>query len=146
MQWNDEKNSGFSTARQEQLYLPIDPDPDRPTVEKQMKNEKSLWNRVRQLVELRKNTPGLGADAEFIPLNPDGCEYPFVYQRGGETDDNRYLIVLNPSGNAVETTIPMQAETASILHTATHPADIKLADDQAQIKAPPLTASVHTLD
>jgi maltose alpha-D-glucosyltransferase/alpha-amylase len=146
MQWNNDQNSGFSTADAEQLYLPIDPDPQRPTVEKQTQEEKSLWNRVRQLAELRKNTPGLGADAEFIPLNPDGCEYPLVYQRGGDTDDNRYLIVLNPAGRVAETTIPLRTETVSLLHTATHPAEIKLADGRAQIKAPPLAASVHTLD
>ncbi len=146
MQWNDKKNSGFSTADAKQLYLPIDPDPNRPTVEKQVQNDNSLWNRVHKLVELRKNTPGLGADAEFIPLNPDGCEYPLVYQRGGDADDNRYLVVLNPSGRAEETTIPLRAETASLLHTATQPADVKLADGRAHIEAPPLATSIHNLE
>ena len=32
MQWDDTANAGFSTAPPEALYLPIDPDPDRPTV------------------------------------------------------------------------------------------------------------------
>ena len=32
MQWDDSPNAGFSTADPADLYLPVDPEPDRPTV------------------------------------------------------------------------------------------------------------------
>jgi hypothetical protein len=32
MQWDDGPNAGFSTADPSRSYLPIDPDPTRPTV------------------------------------------------------------------------------------------------------------------
>lgn len=41
MQWNAETNSGFSAAPAEKLYLPIDPQPNRPTVCAQGAQEKN---------------------------------------------------------------------------------------------------------
>ena len=39
MQWKTGKNSGFSSANKEDLYLPIDESEDAPTVEKQLKDQ-----------------------------------------------------------------------------------------------------------
>jgi maltose alpha-D-glucosyltransferase/alpha-amylase len=47
MQWDDTANAGFSTAAPEQLYLPVDSRPDRPTVAHQTADAHSLLNTVR---------------------------------------------------------------------------------------------------
>src|SRR5690606_1816976 len=54
MQWDDTPNAGFSTAESERLYLPIDPDPDRPTVAAQDGVEGSTLTLVRDLLALRR--------------------------------------------------------------------------------------------
>lgn len=36
MQWDGSLNAGFSRAKPEDLYIPIDPEPSRPTAENQM--------------------------------------------------------------------------------------------------------------
>ena len=54
MQWNSDVNAGFSACAKDQLYVPIDPSPDRPTVDEQMKDENSLWNEIKRLIEVRQ--------------------------------------------------------------------------------------------
>ncbi|HEU5160005.1 MAG TPA: alpha-amylase family glycosyl hydrolase [Streptosporangiaceae bacterium] len=88
MQWDGTANAGFSAAPADRLYLPIDPDPDRPTVAAQRADEDSLLNQVRRLIALRKAEPALGA-AGAIEVWHAG--YPFVYVRGGS-----HLVVINP--------------------------------------------------
>ncbi|MFI6324779.1 alpha-amylase family glycosyl hydrolase [Nonomuraea sp. NPDC050556] len=87
MQWDDSPNAGFSTAPPETLYLPIDPESDRPTVSAAKADEQSLLHQVRRLIELRKQTPDLSPDAPVRVLHQD---YPFVYSRGVS-----HLVVIN---------------------------------------------------
>lgn len=94
MQWDDTENAGFSTAPADHLYLPVDPDPDRPTVAAQHADESSLLHLVRRLVHLRTTTPELGYRGSVEVLH---AGYPFVYVRGG-----RYLVVVNPQRNEAE--------------------------------------------
>jgi maltose alpha-D-glucosyltransferase/alpha-amylase len=89
MQWDDSPNAGFSAAPADRLYLPIDPDRNRPTVAAQRDDEGSLLNQVRRLIALRAAHPPLGSGGEVGVLNTG---YPFVYTRGGGT----HLIVVNP--------------------------------------------------
>jgi len=88
MQWDDGPNAGFSTADPARLYLPIDPDPDRPTVASQEHDPGSTLNLVRRLVALRRSVPALGGRASTQVLHPG---YPFTYVRGGT-----HLVVVNP--------------------------------------------------
>ncbi|WP_433304543.1 alpha-amylase family glycosyl hydrolase [Actinoplanes sp. CA-030573] len=87
MQWDDGPNAGFSSGRAEDLYLPIDPDPHRPTVASDMADDASLLHQVRNLITLRRHQSALGAHAPVHVLHRD---YPFVYTRG--TD---HLVVIN---------------------------------------------------
>jgi glycosidase len=91
MQWDSGPNAGFSTAPAARLYLPIDPDQDRPTVAGQRADRGSLLHTVRDLIALRREHPELGP-AGGLEVLTDG--YPLVYLRGG-----RFLIVVNPSDN-----------------------------------------------
>ncbi|WP_127506020.1 alpha-amylase family glycosyl hydrolase [Actinoplanes solisilvae] len=88
MQWDDGPNAGFSTADPARLYLPIDPDPARPTVAAQQDDPASTLNLVRELIALRQATPALGTRA---PTRVVSESYPFAYVRG-----DSHLVVVNP--------------------------------------------------
>jgi maltose alpha-D-glucosyltransferase/alpha-amylase len=91
MQWDDGPNAGFSAAPAEQLYLPIDPAEDRPTVAGQLADPHSTLHLVRDLLALRRATPVLGTRAGTEVLSTG---YPFAYVRGGT-----HLVVVNPRGS-----------------------------------------------
>ncbi|ONK14836.1 alpha-amylase family glycosyl hydrolase [Streptomyces sp. MP131-18] len=88
MQWDDSPGAGFSTAPADRLYLPVDPDPGRPTVAGQRADPDSLLHLVRRLIALRKSVPELGSRS---PVNVLHTGYPLVYTRG-----DCYLIAVNP--------------------------------------------------
>lgn len=106
MQWDATKNNGFSTAEASELYLPMDDDPERPTVESQEADTRSLLNFVRTLLALRKAHPALGADGEFTILNEDDGAYPLAHLR--ELDGQRCLVVTNPSASEQTIELPIQ--------------------------------------
>ena len=103
MQWNSGKNLGFSEAEADQLYLPVDPADDAPTVEAQEKDPASLLATVKELLALRHKEEDLQADAEFEPIVTDAGK-PFVYRRGS------LLLAVNPNGSAAECTLPRSGE------------------------------------
>jgi maltose alpha-D-glucosyltransferase / alpha-amylase len=98
MQWDGSPNAGFSTAAAADLYLPIDPDPDRPSVAAQEVREDSLLRQVRRLIALRKQIPALGTGGTVEVLS-DG--YPFAYVRGGT-----HLVVVNPRDTTASLEVP----------------------------------------
>jgi glycosidase len=100
MQWTAGPNLGFSDAAPEKLYLPLDPASDAPSVAAQEKSPDSLLNRVRRLIQLRKNEKALTAYAEFVPVYAKPDTYPFVYARASGSD--AVLVVLNPADRATE--------------------------------------------
>lgn len=108
MQWDESKNAGFSTADANKLYLPLDPDPKRPTVAAQDKDPSSFLNFARKLVKIRTENPGLGADGSFTFLNPKGTDYPLIYER--ELDNKCYLIAINPSAQDQVTEIDYKSK------------------------------------
>lgn len=89
MQWDDGPGAGFSTAPEDRFYLPLDPDPGRPSVAAQRTDEGSLLHLVRRLVRLRTTTPALGARSPVEVLHEG---HPFVYLRG-----EQFLVVVNPA-------------------------------------------------
>lgn len=99
MQWDPGDNAGFSTAPADKLYLPIDPDPNRPDVASQRTDPGSLLNTVRRLIELRRTAPALRTGGEVEVLH---AGYPFVYVRGGT-----HLVVVNPAGERRAVTAPV---------------------------------------
>ena len=105
MQWNEKINAGFSSAKPEKLYLPLDPDADRPTVAAQDENPDSVLNHVRKLLELRKSIPELRNDGKVKVLS-DENSYPLIYQRGGK-GRNEYLIAINPSKKPAKTSLKL---------------------------------------
>ena len=101
MQWTSGPNLGFSAADAKDLYLPVDPAPDAPTVEAQEKDPASLLNTVRALLSLRNTHEDLQADA---PLRILCCEpgRPFIYRRGD------MVLALNVTGTSLRAAVPGQ--------------------------------------
>jgi maltose alpha-D-glucosyltransferase/alpha-amylase len=92
MQWDSGPNAGFSAGPAASLYLPVDPDPQRPTVAGQRDDPNSLLRFVRDLIALRRAHPALGPGGSLEILH-DG--YPFAYVRGGQ-----FLVIVNPCDRA----------------------------------------------
>jgi maltose alpha-D-glucosyltransferase/alpha-amylase len=115
MQWDSGVNSGFSTAKPEQLYLPVDSDDNAPNVEAQEKDPQSLLNTVKALLRLRRNNEDLSSKPNFEVLYPESDVAngsvnfrpsvsggrSFFYKRGV------FIIGVNPSANAVQ--VPISA-------------------------------------
>ena len=113
MQWDSSQNAGFSTAPRENLYLPLDPDPERPTVALQEKAPDSLLNFVRKLLELRRNIPALGSEGNFTVLTDKSCKYPLIYMR--ELNNGRYMVAVNPSKKQVSANIKLSCKSFNSL-------------------------------
>jgi len=103
MQWDGRRNAGFSSAPARDLYLPIDPQARRPTVQAQENQPRSLLNHVRRLIALRKGSPALGAKGKMSPLFAEPGAYPFVYLRRWRRE--RFLVALNPPKRPVRVSI-----------------------------------------
>ena len=71
MQWNGDRNAGFSKADPQRLYFPINADPvygyQSVNVEAQQRSPMSLLNFTKRLVEVRKRYPVMGRGSmEFL--------------------------------------------------------------------------------
>jgi maltose alpha-D-glucosyltransferase/alpha-amylase len=103
MQWDGSRNAGFSGAPARELYLPIDPQARRPTVQSQARDPRSLLSHVRRLIALRRRSPALGAKGKMTPVFAEPGRYPFVYLR--ERRGERFLVALNPPRRPVAVTV-----------------------------------------
>jgi maltose alpha-D-glucosyltransferase/alpha-amylase len=117
MQWSAATNAGFSEAPAGDLYLPIDPNPNRPTVEAQMSTPDSMLNFTRKLLRMRRDTPALSNTGYFTVLHAERHSVPFVYQRSLGTQ--RVIVAVNPSSKSIElqlsgieATVPLLAQDA----------------------------------
>jgi maltose alpha-D-glucosyltransferase/alpha-amylase len=97
MQWNADRNAGFSTADPQALYLPAILDPvygyQALNVEAQMRSSSSLLNWTRKMLAVRKQHPvfGMGTYEELGSSNPSVLA--FVREFG----DDKVLCVNNLS-------------------------------------------------
>jgi len=95
MQWNKEKNKGFSAA--DKTYLPVDTGADAPDVAGLEGIENSLPEEVRRLIRVRKAHPALRAGGEIEWIREDGV---LMYLRRAEGE--KILIAINPGKEAAE--------------------------------------------
>lgn len=124
MQWNSGTNAGFSNAPREKLYLPLDPDPNRPTVAGEETNPASLLNFTRQIIRLRQANPSLGNLGGFKPLYAEKGKYPFVYLRSGGPD--RFIIAVNPSHSGQTCVLPLMKKAVPVLVSGVEVRDMEL--------------------
>lgn len=80
MQWDHQKNYGFSSAETERLYTAQDSSADAPTMADQLHDPSSLLNVTKQVIALRHANEDLQADALFDVIDAD--HQKFVYKRG----------------------------------------------------------------
>ena len=97
MQWNADRNAGFSVADPQRLYLPLILDPvygyQALNVDAQMRSSTSLLNWTRKMIGIRKQHPvfGMGSYEELGSSNPSVLA--FVREFG----DDKVLCVNNLS-------------------------------------------------
>ncbi|GAP15598.1 glycosidase [Longilinea arvoryzae] len=143
MQWDATANAGFSSAPVDQLYLPIDPDPSRPTVAAQESDSTSLLQCVRRLVALRKAHPALCASGDFEVVYKGPAGYPFVFRR--EAEGESILVALNPSAQPCEVVLP--AATFSATPEALHglPQPFSRTSDGWKLSLPGISGGMYRL-
>ena len=89
MQWNDEKNGGFSTA--EKTWIKTNPNYTTINVAAALRDPDSVWYYYQKAIKLRKDHPTLvyGDYEEYLPES----EEVYLYRRWDANGD--YLILLN---------------------------------------------------
>jgi len=97
MQWNADRNAGFSRASSQKLYLPVNVDSEyhyaTVNVEAQRGNPNSLWYAMKRLIGTRKRLQALGKGT-FELLHPENRKV-IAFTR--TYDDEHILIVANLS-------------------------------------------------
>ncbi|HEY4197683.1 MAG TPA: alpha-amylase family glycosyl hydrolase [Mucilaginibacter sp.] len=145
MQWDASENAGFSTATKDKLYIPQDPDPNRPTVAKQEKDPHSQLNYVRELLKLRASSAALGNDGEWELLSDVNQPYPMIYMR--RHGNEKYIIAINPSAKDVEAKITAQDAKRGIYTTGTTKSCSYKTDKNGDvIKMPAISAAIFKLE
>ena len=100
MQWNQDRNAGFSAANPQRLYLPLVADPEHHpsaiNVEAQQNNPSSLLWWMRRLIGARRRSPSL-ARGEIEFLYPENRKVIAFLRTLG---DERTLVVANLARSA----------------------------------------------
>jgi maltose alpha-D-glucosyltransferase/alpha-amylase len=108
MQWNKEKNAGFSSADPSKLYFSINKDYITRNVEKQKSSSDSILNTVKRIIKLRRISSSLGPFANIRHLHLKRDDKTYIYSRYGE--DDSFVIVLNPSDAPRNLTVRLTGE------------------------------------
>lgn len=94
MQWNGQKNAGFSNG---EPWLMLNPNYPQINVENSLKDENSIYHFYKKIIALKKETPAL-CYGEFVPLVTGGNLMAFVRTFGNE----EYTIILNLSKKRIK--------------------------------------------
>ncbi|MBQ9388101.1 MAG: glycosylase [Lachnospiraceae bacterium] len=109
MQWTAGKNAGFSTTDGE-LYLPINENYTEVNCESMEKDENSLINTVKSLLDIKRRFFG-GLENGLEVINDD---YPMVFSR--KKDGATFLCAVNPSDREYEIEVPEGGRILSSLN------------------------------
>lgn len=94
MQWNGQKNAGFSNG---EPWLMLNPNYPQINVEKSQKDDKSIYHFYKKIIALKKETPAL-CYGEFISLVTSGNLMAFLRTFGND----EYTIILNLSKKRIK--------------------------------------------
>ena len=145
MQWDNTQNAGFSSAPKEKIYIPQDPDPNRPTVANQDKDPNSLLNFVRALIAFRGTSDALGCDGEFKMVGDISKPYPLIYMR--TKGNEKYIIGLNPSDKPVEAEIAtLNAGHVKYAFGTNEKCSYKPGKSVDKIKLPAVSAAIFKIE
>lgn len=143
MQWDNSPNAGFSTAAPEQLYLPVDPREDRPTIQAQENDPDSLLNQVRRLIALRRSHPALGADADWQVLYAERGRMPLVYER--RRGDACLIIAINPTLQPARVTLGMEGIPALPQALWGCAGALRLQNGVLNVDLPPASGGIYSI-
>ena len=101
MQWDGSSNHGFSEADSSLLYLPSDYEEGAPTVEEQQNRADSLYNTVRELLQVRSRQDAFAVHNNLEILIAQEDKRSFAYQR------NNLIMLCNPSNHVEKLTLDM---------------------------------------
>lgn len=104
MQWNHNKNAGFSKADKEDIYLPVDEELDNRTVIDQLADLNSLLNHIKTLIALRNDNPSLRSVNNINIIYASYDKKLFIYQR------DEFYFVCNPSVYEEQFSLPEEVE------------------------------------
>ena len=135
MQWDNGVNAGFSAAAREKLYIPQDPDPNRPTVQAALAREDSLLHHIRRLIALRQAHPALQNRGDIRFLVNGAPKEPLVYERS--CDGQRLLVILNPYEKSAA--FSLDASLGQPLYTFGGEA----RQEGASVNVPPVFAGIY---
>jgi oligo-1,6-glucosidase len=95
MQWNAEKNAGFSSGAP---WIPVNPNYQRINAAAQVEDPNSVWTYYRQLIRFRKEHPVIVYGSYELLLPED--EQVYAYRRGCE--GATVLVICNFTGDTVK--------------------------------------------
>jgi maltose alpha-D-glucosyltransferase/alpha-amylase len=134
MQWSDERNAGFSTAREEDLTAPVISGGkfgyERVNVASQRSDGESLLNWLQRLISTRRENHEIGhGDVHVVET---GHENVFVHRYDGE--NTTILCAHNLSKESVTTGIDVDlAPSASMHHLAGRQDSARLEDGRVEV-------------
>ncbi|HEY9722392.1 MAG TPA: alpha-glucosidase C-terminal domain-containing protein, partial [Oscillatoriaceae cyanobacterium] len=109
MQWNDNRNAGFSTALPSHLYLPVNEDPayhyQTVNVEVARRTRSSFYHWLKNVLAKRKQHKVFGR-GDFAFLSPEN-QAIFAYVRRYQNET--LLVVANLSGRAQPVSLDLSA-------------------------------------
>ncbi|HKM92569.1 MAG TPA: alpha-amylase family glycosyl hydrolase [Prolixibacteraceae bacterium] len=143
MQWTSEKNLGFSSANPNNLYLPVDPTDDAPTVAAQENDPSSLLNKFRKLVNLKSSEPALAAYAEFVPVYAGENTYPFVYARANGNEV--VLCLYNPADRTESAEFRLNINASGLELLIGDELNINNDNGKYTIEMPPVTYALYKI-
>ena len=143
MQWTSGKNAGFSAASTEKLYFPVDSAKDAPNVADEEKEQNSLLNRVRKLIQLRKQEKAFNAYAEFVPVYAKENKYPFIYARA--CGNEAVLVILNPAAKSAQAKFSLKPAIKRYKLLAGKESQIKIRENTCQVAIPGRSYSIYKL-
>jgi glycosidase len=110
MQWNNQKNAGFSVA--EKTWLPVNKDVEKRNVDLQLTDKDSLLNVFKKLLHLRKNSSALNSGK--IEIVHTGNKNILAFIRSFEEEKLLVLINFCNSKVTVNINLPVREVVFSI--------------------------------
>jgi hypothetical protein len=143
MQWNNDVNAGFSSAKS--TWLPVGPDYKTVNVAAEEHERDSLLNYYKTLIRLRKENPQL-RDGDFVPVdqnNSSVLSYPRKTKNGRAA-----LVALNFTPAPQILSFDFQPQSVQGKHTKTLLASFSTgqSDDLGHIVLPPYGAYVGEVE
>ncbi|MDD2962182.1 MAG: alpha-amylase family glycosyl hydrolase [Muribaculaceae bacterium] len=112
MQWDNSKGAGFSTAKIQDYYLPVDSCLGFPNVAQQQNDSNSLLNYVKRLLDLRTRYPELACRGDIEFLHSSSSHYPLIYER--TKGNERILVCINPTAKELKSSRSVSRKINSI--------------------------------